>query len=112
MWDFILPIEEEAQAMPVTMRSKNSLDMSTRIQKHKISTPVKEKTVTKKSRTTQTDSIILDPKTASKTLVILDTTEYKIVKDMKKMRENISMHELNKLKKQQKSYLGSQNQFM
>ena len=28
MWDFILPTEEEAQAMPVTTRSKNSPDMS------------------------------------------------------------------------------------
>jgi len=33
MWDFILPNEEEAQAMLVTMRSKNFLDTSTTIQK-------------------------------------------------------------------------------
>lgn len=29
MWDFNLPTEEEAQAVPVTTRSKNSTDTST-----------------------------------------------------------------------------------
>lgn len=99
MWAFILPTEEEAQAMQVTTRSKNSPDMSTTIQKQKTTTPLKEKTISKKSKTTQTNSIPLDPPTASKTLVILDTIEYNIVEDMKKTRANISLHELTKLKK-------------
>ena len=54
MWDFILPTEEEAQAMPVTTRRKNSPDMSITNQKLKTATPVKEKTISKKSKASQT----------------------------------------------------------
>jgi len=74
--------------------------MSITNQKQKIATPVKEKTVSKKSKTSQTDPIPLDPPNASKTLVISNTVEYNIVEDMKKMRANISLHELTKLKNQ------------
>jgi len=91
--------------MPVTTRSQNSPDMSTTIQKQKTATPVKEKIVSKKSKTTQTDSIPLDPPTASKTLVVLDTLEYNIVEDMKNTRANISLRELTKCKQQQRIIL-------
>lgn len=106
MWDFIIPTEEEAQRMLVTTRSKNSLAMSTKIQKQKTTTPIKEKIVSRKSKTIQTNSILLDPPTTSKTLMISDTIQYNIVEDIKKTRENISLHELIKLKQQQKSLLG------
>ena len=91
--------------MPVTTRSKNSPDMSIINQKQKTSTPVKEKIVSKKSKTRKSDHIPLDPPNASKTLVILYTMEYNIVEDMKKSRTNISLHELTKLKQQQKILL-------
>ena len=52
MWDFILQTGEEAQAMPITTRSKNFPDMSITNQKHK-TTLVKEKTVSKKSKTSK-----------------------------------------------------------
>lgn len=91
--------------MPVTTRSKNSHDMSITNLKQKTATPVKEKKVSKKSKTSQTDPIPLDPPNASKTLVISDIVEYNIVKDMKKMRENTSLHKLTKLKQQQKILL-------
>ena len=66
MWDFILPTKEEAQAMPVTTRSKNSPDMSITNHKQKVVTPAKEKTITKKSKTSQIDPIPLDSPNASK----------------------------------------------
>jgi len=99
MRDFILPTEEEAQAMLVTTRSNNSPDMSITNQKQKNSTPIKENTVSKKSKTSQIDPIPLDPPNASKTLAISHTLEYNIVEDMKNTRANISLHELTKLKK-------------
>ena len=57
MWDFILPAEEEAQAMPVTTRSKNYSYICITNQKKQVATPAKEKIVAKKSKTSQTDRI-------------------------------------------------------
>lgn len=105
MWDFILPTQEVAQEMLVTNRSKISPDTSTTNQKQKFATPGKEKTVTKKSKTNQTDPIPSDSPNASKTLVISDMVKYNIVEDMKKARPNITLHELTKLKKQHKILL-------
>lgn len=48
--------------MPVTTRSKNSPDMSITNQKQKTTTHVKEKTITKKSKTSQTYPITSIPK--------------------------------------------------
>lgn len=62
--------------MSVTTRSKISPDMSITNQKQKIVALLKEKTVSKKSKTSQIDLIPLDPPNASKTLVISDTLEY------------------------------------
>lgn len=91
--------------MPVTMRIKKSSNTSIKNQKQKTATPIKEKTITKKSKTSQTYPIPLDSPNASKTLVVSDTVEYNIVEDMKKTRAKISQHELTKLKQQQKILL-------
>lgn len=101
MWDFILRIEEEAQAMPMTTRRKNSPDMSITNHKKKVATPAKEKTIAKKSKTSQTNPVPPNSPNTSKPLVISDTVEYNIVEHMKMPRDNISLHELTKLKQQQ-----------
>jgi len=45
-------------------------------------------------------------------LVVADTMEYNIVEDMKKARANMSLHELSKLKQQQKILLKELNVFL
>ena len=49
------------------------------------------------------------PTTTSKTLVVSDSMHYNIIEDMKKTRANISLHELRKLKHQQKLLLKELN---
>ena len=90
--------------MPVSTRSKSSSDSTVSNQKQK-SLPTKEKTVARKSKTVQIDSIPPNPNTTSKTLIVSNTMEYNIVEDMKNIKENISLNEMTKLKQQQKILL-------
>ena len=90
--------------MLVSTRIKSSSDSIVSNQKQKF-LPTKEKTVVRKSKNIQTDSIPPDPNTTSKTLIVSDTMEYNIVEDMKKTKTNISLHEMTKLKHQQKNFL-------
>lgn len=88
--------------MPVSTISKYSSNPIVSNQKQN-SVPTNEKI--KKSKTVQTNPILSDPSTTSKTLIVSDTIEYNIVEDMKKIKENISLHEMTKLKQQQKILL-------
>lgn len=90
--------------MLVSSRSKSSYDSTVSNQKQK-SLPTKEKTTVRKSKSIKTDPIPLDPNIASKTLIVSDTVEYNIIEDMKNTKENISLHEMTKHKKQQKIFL-------
>ena len=85
----------------MSTRSKSSSYSIVSNQKQK-SLPTKEKKIVKKSKTVQTDPITPNPSTMSKTLIVLDTVEYNIVEDMKNTKANISLHEMTKLKQQQK----------
>ena len=62
---------------------------------------------------TSTSPQVIPPSSNSKyspkTLVVSDTIEYNIVEDMKKIKENISFHELTKLKQQHKFLLKELN---
>ena len=51
------------------------------------------------------DLISPDPITTSKTLIVSYTVEYNIVEHMKKIKANISLYEMTKVKKQQKILL-------
>ena len=53
----------------------------------------------------QTNLILSDPSTTSKTLIVSDTVEYNIVEYMKKIKANISLHEMKKLKQQKNFFL-------
>jgi len=112
MWDFILPnsdTENEEEAFPVTTRSRGTPDPVQTTSKKRSAgvTSAKEKTPINKSPPTAPQS---QPSTSnipstSKTLVVSDSMDYNIVDDMKKIKENITMFELSKLKHQQKLFL-------
>lgn len=115
MWDFTLPTfdnEDEQEALPVSTRSKGLVDSTQSTQKQKPTTSAtNDKVVNKKASSTSpqpTPSSSNHP-SSSKTLLLVDTIEYNIVEDMKKARENISLHELSKLKHQQKLLLEELN---
>lgn len=61
-----------------------------------------KKYVPKSTHTTHTQ---LDPSPSFKTLIVYDEMEYNIIDDMKKIRANITFHELRKLKHQHKLLL-------
>ena len=69
--------------------------------------PPRYKIVGKKSspKSIQTNPTLSDSLPSSKTLIIPDEMEYTIIEDMKKTRENITFHELCKLKHHQKLLL-------
>ena len=71
----------------------------------------KDKTVSKKStsKATHTNPPTSNVPPTSKRMVVSDTIEYNVVKDMKKTRANISIHELTMLKQQQKILLRDLN---
>lgn len=105
MWDFILPQEKDQEAFPVSTRSKNQLDPPQAIQKQKSASPVtKDKVTTKKAtaRATQSSPVQSEQAPPSRTLIVSDEMEYKIIDDMKKTQANITLYELSKLKHQQK----------
>ena len=111
MWDFILPNEEQQEALPVSTSSKNTSEATQPNQKQKYSMPTKDKTVSKKSTTKamQTNPTNSDVPPTRKAMVVFDTNEYNVVEDMKKVRAKISIHELNKLKQQQNILLRDLN---
>jgi len=116
MWDFILlnsDSEKEQEAMPVSTRSKSTAEPIQTVPKKKISTlTTKEKFPLKKNSSLPTQNQPLSsnpPTTTSKTLVVSNPMDCNIVEDMKKTRVNISLHELNKLKYQQKLLLKELN---
>ena len=97
MWDFILPNEEQQEALHVSERRKNTTEAMQPNQKYKDSTPAKDKTISKKStsKATQNNPTTLYVPPTSKKMVVSDTIEYN-VEDTKKTRANISIHELTK----------------
>ena len=101
MWDFILPNEEQQEDFPVTTRSKGPTEVSQPSQKKKKSMPSsKDKSINKKSssKVSQPSPPSTNSSSTSKTLVVSDTTENNIVEYMNKVKANISLHELTKLK--------------
>lgn len=104
MWDFSLPTsgsEYEQKYLPVSTKSKGPVNSTQSTQKQNpLTSTTKDKVVSKKSSSTspQPTPSSYNPPSSSKTLVVVDTMEYNIVEDMKKARENISLHELSKLK--------------
>ena len=68
MWDFILPNEEQLEALPMSTRSKKTTEATQPNQQQKISTPAKDKSVRKKSnsKATQTSPITSDTSPTSK----------------------------------------------
>lgn len=115
MLDFILPVSDngnEYEALPIGTRSKGTIDPIQLIQKHKPSTSTaKDKVAVKKSTSTSPQEIPSSSNSPSstRTLVVSDTIEYNIVEDMKKIKANISLHELTKLKQQHKCLLKELN---
>ena len=107
MLDFILPIsdsENEYEALHVSTRSKGPVNPIQPIKIQKPSTSTTKNKVVKKSTSTSPQVIPFSSNSPSspRTLVVSDTIGYNIVEDMKKIEENISIHELTKLKQQQK----------
>ena len=105
MWDFILPDEEDQDALPVSTRIRNQHDLQQSISKQKnASLASKDKVASKKSspKATHASPVQADSSTPSKTLIISDEMEYNIVEDMKKTRANITFRELSKLKHKKK----------
>ena len=102
LWDFILPTtdnEDEHEALPVNARSKNSAGLPQSPQKKKYSSSVaKDKVINKITPSSQSNPTYSTLPSTYKTLVVSNTIEYNIVEDMKKIKENIYIHELRKLK--------------
>jgi len=68
--------------------------------------PPRDKTTGKKSSPKSTQATPqLNSSSSTKTLIVYDEMEYNIVDDMKRTRENITFHELSKLKHHQKLLL-------
>jgi len=113
MWDFILPNSDSEEAMPVSTRSKSTPEPVQTVPKKKIATPsTKDKPTVKKTSPlpTKNQPFSSNPLTSTaKTLVVSEPMEYNIVEDMKKIKANISLHELSKLKHQQKLLLKELN---
>jgi len=115
MWDFILPNsdnESEQESLPVNTRSKGIIEPNQSNQKRKNSNTItKEKILMKKApiSSPQTKPSSSNPPSSSKNLVVLDSMDYNIIEDMKKTQANISLHELSKLKHQQKLLLKDLN---
>ena len=105
MWDFILPQEEDQEALPVSTRSRNKLDPPQATPKQKgTNPPAREMVATKKTtpKATSFSPVQSEQSPPSKTLIVLDEMEYNIIDNMKKTRANITLYELSKLKHQQK----------
>lgn len=106
MWDFNLPnsdTKNEQEAFPVSTKSKGVIEPVQPTQKKKIMCPTtKDKVPTKKFTAvpTQNQPSSSNPPSSSKTLVVVESIDYNIIKDMKKTRANICIFELRKLKHQ------------
>jgi len=103
MWDFIIPNEETQEALPITTRSKNPVELIETNSKKKASMPPpRDKETCKKSspKSTQTTPTQLNSSPQPKILIVSVEMEYNIIDDMKKNRANITFHELRKLKHQ------------
>lgn len=116
MWDFILPnsdTENEHESFLVTTRSKGTHEppQATSKKRNVGSTTTKEKVPVNKATTisSQNQPSSSNLPSTSKTLVVSDSMDYNIIKDMKKTKENITMFELSKLKHLQKILLKELN---
>ena len=116
MWDFILPnsdTENEQEAFPVTTRSKGTPEpvQATSKKRNAGSTTTKEKISTKKAAPipSQNQPSSSNLPSTSNTLVVIDSMDYSIIEDMKKVKANITMFELRELKHQQKLLLKELN---
>ena len=83
MWDFILPnSDSEQEAMPVSTRSKSTVEPAQSVPKKKSTTPItKDKSPVKKASPLPTQnqpSSSNPPTSTSKTLVVSDPMDYNI----------------------------------
>ena len=84
MWDFILPDEEDQEALSVSTRSKNQLDSPQPIPKPKSARSMpKDKVAAKKTtpKVTQTSLVQTDSPYPSKTLIVSNNVNFEMGTD-------------------------------